>query len=34
MGTEFTEAELEKKVKKMGRVEIKEEERMYLALGK
>ena len=34
MGTEFTEAELEKKVKKIGRVEIKEEERMFLALGK
>ena len=31
---EFTEAELEKRVKKIGKVEIKEEERMFLALGK
>ena len=31
---EFAEAELEKRVKKIGKVEIKEEERMFLALGK
>lgn len=34
MGMELTEAELEKRVKIIGNVEMKEEERIFLVLGK